>query len=66
MFYPKWTFSLTSLIVISCALSFAASSALAQFEIKLNADAEDVSFADNAQVVYGRRRRPSRSCLRRW
>ena len=51
MFYSKWTFSLTSLIVI---LAFAlAAPAMAQFEIKLNAADADVSHADGNQVVYG-------------
>ena len=52
MFSVKWTFSLTILIVIF-ALCFAASSVLAQFEIKLSVGDEDVSFADGNQVVYG-------------
>ena len=51
MFYSKWTFSLTSLIVI-LALALVAAPAMAQFEIKLNADAEDVSFADGIQAIY--------------
>ena len=52
MFYSKWTFSLTSLIVI---LAFAlAAPTMAQFEIKLSVGAdEDVSHADGNQVIYG-------------
>ena len=52
MLSNKWTFSL-KILVIMLSLCFVASSALAQFEIKLNAEDEDVSHADNAQVVYG-------------
>ena len=53
MLSNKWTFSLTSLIVI-LSLCLVASPALAQFEIKLSVGAdEDVSFADGHQVVYG-------------
>ena len=52
MLSNKWTFSLTSLVVM-LALCFVASSAMAQFEIKLNVGDADVSFADGNQVVYG-------------
>ena len=52
MLSKKMTFSLMSLITIF-ALAFAAPSAIAQFEIKLNVDDADVSFADGNQVVYG-------------
>ena len=52
MLSNKWTFSLTSLVVM-LALALVASPAMAQFEIKLNADAADVSHADGNQVVYG-------------
>ena len=52
MLSNKWTFSL-KILVIMLSLCFIASSAMAQFEIKLNADAEDVSHADGNQVVYG-------------
>ena len=64
MFYSKWTFSLTSLIVMF-ALVLVASPAMAQFEIKLSvgdgpADSTasppvlggDVSHADGNQVQY--------------
>ncbi|RKU19442.1 hypothetical protein C6500_10855 [Candidatus Poribacteria bacterium] len=51
MLSNKWTFSLTCLVLM-LSLCFVASSALAQFEIKLSAEDEDVSHADNAQVVY--------------
>ena len=53
MLSNKWTFSLTSLVVM-LSLCFVASSALAQFEIGLSVDDDvDVSFADGNQVVYG-------------
>ncbi len=53
MLSNKWTFSLTSLVIM-LSLAFIASSALAQFEIKLSVGSdEDVSFADGNQVVYG-------------
>ena len=52
MLSNKWTFSLTSLVVM-LALALVASPAMAQFEIKLNADAADVSRAEGNQVVYG-------------
>ena len=52
MLSNKWTFSLTSLVLM-LALCFVASSAMAQFEIKLNVGDADVSFADGNQVVYG-------------
>ena len=51
MLSNKWTFSLTSLVLM-LALCFVAPSALAQFEIKLNVGNADVSFADGNQVVY--------------
>ncbi|MCE2416272.1 hypothetical protein J4G07_19985, partial [Candidatus Poribacteria bacterium] len=52
MLSNKWTFSLTSLVVM-LAFCFVAP-AMAQFEIKLSVGAdEDVSFADGNQVVYG-------------
>ena len=52
MLSNKWTFSLTSLVVI-LALALVASPAMAQFEIKLSVGAdEDVSFADGNQVQY--------------
>ena len=53
MLSNKWTFSLTSLVVM-LSLCFVASSALAQFEIGLSVDDDvDVSFADGNQVIYG-------------
>ena len=67
MFYPKWTFSLTSLVLM-LSLCFIASSAMAQFEITLNVGANDgadgtagndddnlgdLSFADGNQIRYG-------------
>ena len=52
MMSNKWAFSLTSLITI-LALAFVVPSAMAAIEITLNADAEDVSYADNIQVPYG-------------
>ena len=53
MLSNKWTFSLTSLVLM-LAFCFVAPSALAQFEIKLSVgDGEDVSYADGHQVVYG-------------
>ena len=51
MLSKKMAFSLTSLITIF-ALAFVVTPAMAQFEIKLNADAADVSFADGIQVPY--------------
>ena len=52
MLSNKWTFSLTSLVVM-LSLCFVASSALAQFEIGLSVDEDvDVSFADGNHVVY--------------
>ena len=51
MLSNKWTFSLTSLVVM-LALCFVASSAMAQFEIGLSVDDDvDVSFADGNQVA---------------
>jgi hypothetical protein len=51
MLSNKWTFSLTSLIVI---LAFAlAAPAMAQFEIKLSVGDADLSYADGNQVAYG-------------
>ena len=52
MLSNKWTFSLTSLVLM-LALCFVAPSALAQFEIGLSVGDKDVSFADGNQVVYG-------------
>ena len=52
MLSNKWTFSL-KILVMMLALCFVASSAMAQFEIKLNVGDADVSFADGNQVVYG-------------
>ncbi len=52
MMSNKWAFSLTSLITIF-AFAFVASTAMAGFDIKLNADDQDVSFADGIQVPYG-------------
>ena len=52
MLSNKWTFSLTSLVLM-LALCFVAPSALAQFEIGLSVGDEDVSFADGNQVIYG-------------
>ena len=53
MLSNKWTFSLTSLVLM-LSLCLVASPALAQFEIKLSVGAnEDVSHADGNQVVYG-------------
>ena len=53
MLSNKWTFSLTSLVVM-LALCFVASSAMAQFEIGLSVDDDvDVSYADGNHVVYG-------------
>ena len=52
MLSNKWTFSL-KILVVMLALCFVASSAMAQFEIKLNVGDADVSFADGNQVVYG-------------
>ncbi len=49
MLSNKWTFSLTSLVLM-LALCFVAPSALAQFEIGLSVGDEDVSFADGNQV----------------
>ena len=52
MLSNKWTFSLTSLVLM-LALCFVAPSALAQFEIGLSVGDKDVSFADGNQVIYG-------------
>ena len=53
MLSNKWTFSLTSLVVM-LSLCFVASSAMAQFEIGLSVDDDvDVSYADGNHVVYG-------------
>ena len=52
MLSHKWTFSLTSLVVM-LVLGVATSSAMAQFEIKLSVgEDEDISFADGNQVFY--------------
>ena len=51
MLSNKWTFSL-KILVMMLALCFVASSAMAQFEIKLSVGDADVSFADGNQVVY--------------
>ena len=51
MLSNKWTFSL-KILVVMLALCFVASSAMAQFEIKLSVGDADVSFADGNQVVY--------------
>ena len=48
----KTAFSLASLVVL-LAFCFAASSAMAQFEIKLDvSEGNDISFADGNQVFY--------------
>ena len=65
MFYPKWTFSLTSLVLI-LSLCFIASPALAQFDINLSVGDDEMSVSPMATKWSMVRRRPSRSCLRRW
>ena len=53
MLSNKWTFSLTSLVLM-LSLVLIAPSAMAQFAINLSIGAdEDVSYADGNQVVYG-------------
>ena len=53
MLSNKWTFSL-KILVLMLAFGFVASSAMAQFEIKLSVGAdEDLSYADGNQVLYG-------------
>ena len=53
MLSNKWTFSLTSLVLM-LSLVLIAPSAMAQFAINLSIGAdEDVSYADGNQVIYG-------------
>ena len=69
MLSNKWTFSLTSLVIM-LAFCFIAP-AMAQFDVTLSlGEGEDVSHADGNQVIYGTDGNysllPSRLCLRRW